>query len=49
MISKIDPAAESNSNVPVAQFLPQIYKDSLDEKVIIIVGRYLKLPSLQHY
>lgn len=49
MISKIDPAVESDSNVPVAPYLPQICKDSLDEKVIIIVGMCLTFLSLQHY
>ncbi|KAL4916175.1 hypothetical protein BDW62DRAFT_109894 [Aspergillus aurantiobrunneus] len=38
MIAKTEPAVESNSAVPVGQYLPEIYKDSLDEKVILVVG-----------
>ncbi|KAL3480848.1 hypothetical protein BJX99DRAFT_254178 [Aspergillus californicus] len=38
MIAKTEPAIESNSEITVAQFLPEVYKDSLDEKVIIVVG-----------
>ncbi|KAL4778976.1 hypothetical protein BJX76DRAFT_362227 [Aspergillus varians] len=37
MIAKTEPAVESNG-VPLGQFLPEIYKESLDEKVIIVVG-----------
>ncbi|KAL2869664.1 uncharacterized protein BJX67DRAFT_319110 [Aspergillus lucknowensis] len=38
MIAKTEPCVEANSGAPVAQFLPEIYKESLDEKVILIVG-----------
>ncbi|KAI9373464.1 hypothetical protein BJX61DRAFT_541718 [Aspergillus egyptiacus] len=38
MIAKTEPAIESNSGVPGAQFRPEIYKEALDEKVILVVG-----------
>jgi hypothetical protein len=38
MIAKTEPDVQTNSGVPVAQFLPEVLKDSLDEKIILIVG-----------
>ncbi|KAL2787087.1 NAD(P)-binding protein [Aspergillus keveii] len=38
MIAKTEPEVQSNSGVPVTQFLPEVLKDSLDEKIILIVG-----------
>ncbi|KAL4880625.1 hypothetical protein BJY04DRAFT_72216 [Aspergillus karnatakaensis] len=38
MIAKTEPASESNSGLPVAQFLPETHKESLNEKIILIVG-----------
>lgn len=40
MIAKTEPAAESNS-VTVGQFQPKIFKDSLDEQVVLVVGMSL--------
>ena len=38
MIAPVDPEPASNSAVPITEFLPDTAKESLQEKVIIIVG-----------
>ncbi|KAL4867960.1 hypothetical protein BDV12DRAFT_108448 [Aspergillus spectabilis] len=38
MIAKTEPAVESNSDLSVAQFLPETHKESLNGKIILVVG-----------